>query len=539
MHQHLQVHHKLNKNSPILLIPGPLCGPPVHPCRRLPPSPRYFIAAASPTFVLQQTFSAMSSATRQKSVSSPDLSPVPPAAHARKTRKYLRWPLPTGKPLVAYIAAVFLLLVPVFLLEAPVLRHSHGDLLFPADNAFLNICVGRTLAFYQVWGLSKYAFQSASSSLLYPIVLAPIFFIAGEHLLIPLLVNFLAAAWFLLAVQRSLIRHGFPPLQQLFALLSAIVLTMLPLLVVSGMEYTLQLLFVFLFLEALTEGTNYRRIYIYGLLAVATRYEDIIIIGLACILLGIQKGWKPALRIFAVSISPMILFGFLSIAKHNYFLPNALLIGSYPTYALVLAAIAIAAACMLLLRFNRLSPSQRTTFLPRLALGLLVLLILPFTARNLGELGHFQRDCIRLYDQQYPMAGFVHLYYYKRPVGINLPGAVSYFSEGKKLDFTGAATSDVVRSKRGHYWSGNFADSLSRKDGIRVAIVADPWFSAQQLPDTWNKIASWNIPGNGPSPGAGRTVSFYAINKYDTTFLRRNLHAYQHLLPSGIAVRYY
>ena len=481
----------------------------------------------------------MSSATRQKPVSPSDLSPLPPAARVRTTRKYLRSPLPAGKPLLAFITAIFVLLVPVLLLEAPVLRHSHGNLVFPSDNAFLNICVGRTLAFYQVWGLSKYAFQSASSSLLYPLVLAPVFFIAGEHLLIPLLVNFLAAAWFLLALQKSLIRYGFSPLQQLTALLSAIVLTMLPLLIVSGMEYALQLLFVFLFLEALVEGTSYRRIYMYGLLAVATRYEDMIIIGLACILMGIQKGWKPALTVFAVSVAPVILFGLLSLSKHSYFLPNALLIGPYPTYALALAAIAIAAACLLLIRFHRLSPPQRTTLLPRLTLGLLVLLILPFSARNLGGLGHFQRDCIRIYDQQFPMAGFVHLYYYKRPVGINLPGAVSYFSEGRKLDFTGAASTDVVRSKRDRLWTGLFADSLSRKDGIRVAIVADPWFPQQQLPDTWDKIASWDIPGDGPSPGGARTVSFYAINKYDTTLLRRNLHAYQHLLPSGIAVHYY
>ena len=64
------------------------------------------------------------------------------------------------------------------LIELPVLRHTQGHILFPLDGAFLNISVGRNLAFYQVWGISKHAFQPAASSLLYPLTLAPVFFIS-------------------------------------------------------------------------------------------------------------------------------------------------------------------------------------------------------------------------------------------------------------------------------------------------------------------------------------------------------------------------
>src|ERR1700749_3014039 len=132
-------------------------------------------------------------------------------------RRFFRL-FPSGRYLAVLAAAVFLLLASIYLIEAPVLRQTHGSLLFPLDNSFVNLTVARNLAFYQVWGLSKYAFQSASSSLLYPIVLAPVFFIAGAHLLVPLVINFLAAVYFLVALQRVLIRRGVTPMRQLLVL---------------------------------------------------------------------------------------------------------------------------------------------------------------------------------------------------------------------------------------------------------------------------------------------------------------------------------
>src|SRR6201999_3775846 len=119
--------------------------------------------------------------------------------------------------------------------------------------------------------------------------------------------------------------------------------------------------------------------------------------------------------------------------------------------------------------------------------------------------------------------------------------------EGRKLDFTGIASHDVTRSKKEHFWSPLYADSLSKKDGIRTAIVADPWFRPDQLPH-WDKVASWQIPGSGQDGSqdggkdagkgagkdAGKTFTFYAINKYDPAKLRKSLHDYQRLLPAGV-----
>jgi len=473
--------------------------------------------------------------------------PLPGGAALMPARPTI--PLPHGAALAVLAAVVLTLLISVGLIELPVLLHTQGRILFPLDGAFLNISVGRNLAFYQVWGISKHSFQSASSSLLYPLVLAPVFFIAGAHLLIPLIVNLLAAVFFLYRLQQTLLRRNLTPPQQLLILLAAMAFTLLPLLVVSGMEYVLQLLFVFLFIEALAAALKddgpitrqqdhpitrqqdhpitreddhplTRRIYLYAALAVAARYEDVLIIGLACLFLDRQK----ALKLAAVSLAPILIFGVISILKKSYFLPNTLLLGPYPGYALGLATLTLFAIAISIPKFKRIE--------------LLLLLLLPFSVRNLQSLQHFRRDCDRMYDQQYLTARFVHLYYYRSAVGVDEPGAISWFSEGRKLDFTGVANRDVIRSKRMHYWSPVYADSLSRLDGIRAAIVADPWFNAHRVPK-WDRVASWNIPDSGPAPGPSKTVTFYAVDEWDTTNLRRNLHAYEHLLPAGVAVRYY
>jgi hypothetical protein len=445
-------------------------------------------------------------------------------------------PIPRGTALAVLIGAILLLLLATALIELPVLRHTRGGILFPLDEAFLNISVGRNLAFYQVWGISKHSFQSASSSLLYPLVLAPVFFIAGAHLIIPLIVNLLAAVYFLCRLQQNLLSRSLTPVKQAGILLAAMVLTLLPLLVVSGMEYVLQLLTVFLFLDALATALKdrspatrqlqplSREIHLYAALAVAARYEDALIVLLAAILMATQTGWRPAAKLMAIALSPILAFGTLSLVKGSYFLPNTLFLAPYPNTAIGLAALTLLVITILYRRFKRIE--------------LLLLLLLPFSLRNFQSLQHFQRDCRRMYDQQYLMASFVHRYYYKSSVGINEPGAISWFSEGRKLDFTGVASSDVIRGKRMHYWSPVYADSLSRQDGIRAAIVADPWFSRYRLPK-WDRVASWNIPDNGPAPGSSKIINFYVVDEWDTTNLRRNLHEYQQLLPASVEVRYY
>jgi len=412
-----------------------------------------------------------------------------------------------GRNLIISAIAFITLLIPVILLETHLLRHTGGTVSFPLDSSFLNISVAKNLAFYKVWGVSKYTFQPATSSLLYPFVLALIFFITGAHLVIPVILNAVLAILFLYSLQQALIRLQVKPLIQGAILPLVILVTALPLLVVSGTESVLQLLLCFLFIETLATAPQSNKVYQYGLLVVATRYEDILLILLTCILL-LPMQRRQALQLAAFAIAPIFVFGAISLTKDNYFLPTPMIMAPYPPYLVTLTLVAFLAAFLLLLRKHR----QPYVLLP---------LAIPLLFNNILSLSHFERDSVRIYEQQYPIAAFVHRYYKRGTIGANNVAALTYFSEGRKVNYTGATGPDI--------------DSLTLKNGVSTAILSDSLFETG-ISTKWYKIASWNVPDT--RPGATRTFTFYSIHSFDS-LLQHRLRDFQPLLPTGISVRYY
>lgn len=457
---------------------------------------------------------------------------------------------PDRKQSLILLAASIALLIPVIGLETQLLHNTGGTCSYPLSSSFLNISTAKTLAFYKVWGVSKYTFQSATTSLLYPIVLAVVFFITGAHLIIPVIVNTVLAIAFLYLLQVALIRRQVRPLTQLTILLLTILVTALPLLAVSGTETVLQLLLCFLFIETLTTALQRNpsqlppRVYVYAMLAVATSYASLLLIALASIFLASrprqprQIPQQQALKLAALAASPIIAFGILSLIKGSYFLPTPLVMGSYPFYLVALTLAAFGAGLLLIRRYHRSTGSSgagNAMPISRLPFTLLAVMALPFLLQNASSLAHFQRDSLRIYEQQFPVAAFVHRYYRTGTIGANDVAALAWFTDGRKVDFTGATSADIARSKRDNSWNAIMADSLSRKNGVSTAILSDSLFD-EGLPSRWYKIASWDIPDT--RPGATRTFTFYSVYRWDSV-LQRRLHDYQPLLPARIAVRYF
>ncbi len=138
--------------------------------------------------------------------------------------------------------AILALLVPIVWIEHDIPIQTRGTIAYPLDDAFFNLTLAKNLAFEQVWGITKYSFTSVSTSLLYPFVLG--FILPRRKWCLPrrpLLVNVVAAIWFVKVLHGWLIRQNITPTGQLVILLSVIWLTPLPLLVVSGMEYPVEL----------------------------------------------------------------------------------------------------------------------------------------------------------------------------------------------------------------------------------------------------------------------------------------------------------
>lgn len=234
------------------------------------------------------------------------------------------------KTVLPIAIAVFLL--PIIIIEIPILQFTHGDFAYPIDDTCIHLAIAKNLAFHQVWGVSPVEFTSAASSIVYPSLLAVIVKIFGAHLIIPFLVNFIVAIILLAVMQKWLARQGLTPLAQLCVLLAVILFTPLPVIVICGMEHTLHFLFTFLFLTRFCAGVErsflHWTVYLYGALMVATRYEGLPLVAYACLILAARRQILRALQLGVYSAVPIVLFGFYSISHGNFFFPNSVLLKS-------------------------------------------------------------------------------------------------------------------------------------------------------------------------------------------------------------------
>lgn len=511
------------------------------------------------------------------------------------------------------------LLLPVAWIERRVLHATHGILSYPLDDTFIHMAVAKNLAFEHFWGISHHTFASTSSSPFYTVLLAVLFKVFGAHLAIPLLLNVLAGILVLVVMQRWLKRQGVTPIGQVLILLFVNFLTPLPLLVISGMEHTFQLLFTFLFVFSFADAAQQRTrlpwtLFLYGALMISTRYECLPILALVCLILLIRRQWVPAFALGAVSVLPITLFGLYAMSKGSYFMPNSVLLKAGLPHTLsgmahfvgediwfklffsprdynLLAAqrlvLLLPLTYLLFLPKVRENPGYRYILIilmgaalahvafvypanfPRyedyligcsvlimgvliakygrdlpvgmkgagwVAGALLVVLLIPLFLRSEKVFKKSKQYCLNIYEQQYQMSQFVHIYYDSTPIALNDIGAISFFSKGDKLDLWGLANIEVARAKKQNYWTPGFADSLIHQHQTRVAIIYDTWFDPA-LVHRWTKIACWHNQHNVVL--GDDSVSFFAIHPEDTASLRQNLELYQPRLPADVGVSYY
>jgi hypothetical protein len=156
--------------------------------------------------------------------------------------------------------------------------------------------------------------------------------------------------------------------------------------------------------------------------------------------------------------------------------------------------------------------------------------------RGTTALDKAAQACINIYEQQYQMAIFTNRYYNQSTVALNDIGAVGYFTDTKIVDLWGLASVEVARSRKQHYWTPEFLDSLCKANKVEMAIIYDVWFS-DLLTKKWNKAATWQIQNNvicGDS-----FVSFYTIDSSAKNTLQQRLRSFEARLPPSVTVKYY
>lgn len=221
------------------------------------------------------------------------------------------------------------------------MKITGGVFSYPLDDPFIHMQVARNLAQHGIWGINPSEFASASSSVLYTLLLTLLFKIFPVNILIPFVINIIAAIVLLTVIHRWLLRQQAGAVARTVILLLVVVFAPLPILIISGMEHVLQCIFSFLFITSFADwmeqqpaagsGKEWRlpwRVYVYAILLTGIRYEGLFLVMVAGLILLYHRKLVTAVSLgFAASLL-IVVFGIYSVGKGSYFLPNSVLIKS-------------------------------------------------------------------------------------------------------------------------------------------------------------------------------------------------------------------
>ncbi len=237
-------------------------------------------------------------------------------------------------PLWAAILVLWVV-VAAFLIE-----RTPGPFVYTLDDAYIHIAMAKNLARHGVFGVTRYAFSSTSSSLLWTLLLAAWYGVFGVHDLVPLILNIVFATLLLVFLYAMFFERVGHRLWAFIFLLVVLWAAPLPMLIFMGMEHVLQALVVIVFvyqsaknIVALSEGERIKAVWwAFGaVLVAAVRYEGLFVVLAVCCLLLAHKKWPAAIGLGVVSALPALVYGQVSVAHGAFWLPNSILLkGSMP-----------------------------------------------------------------------------------------------------------------------------------------------------------------------------------------------------------------
>jgi hypothetical protein len=188
--------------------------------------------------------------------------------------------------------------------------------------------MAKHFALHGVWGVTPFQFTSATSTPLYVFMLAGAYWLTSVAQWWPAVLAFTFGAVSLVAAARFLPKR---PVVQLYGLVALVILTPLYAMAETGMEHTLHILLTLAFTLRASRAIAgaYRMdlaLILVTPLLVMTRFEGLFLVGICCSFLLLRRSFALAIALLASAVTPVVLYGMLSVSKGGFFLPNSLLL---------------------------------------------------------------------------------------------------------------------------------------------------------------------------------------------------------------------
>lgn len=462
------------------------------------------------------------------------------------------------------------------------LEANDGRWIYPLDEAYTTLTLSRNLAETGVMGVNPGVFSATSAAPLYTVLLAGIFKLTQSREWVPLIVNLIAASAILGAASSLLTRLEVGPWRSLAALLTLVVATPLPVLALSGMEHTLQILASLLFVSAFLAKS--RLLPVAAMFMVGLQYDNFGLVVIALAILCHRRDWKIAVQTAAGALVVPAAMAFASWSNGWPLIPASILlkatlkhpdawmrlldpagfkairnlIGAPHLLALLGAiysgfrsrpAVAMAAVAAILVhaQFGAASWLNRSeayvialgivalAALPGVrtpAAGLLLAVVLGWRAQQSVVTGIASSASV--FAQNYQLGQFFRDHYPGKAVAVSEAGAVSFLARGPIIDFSGLGHRGSLEARLSDGTiSARDMERITGRENGEVVAVPGTW-PQQGLPKHWIRAGSWRISDNY-SPGSEQTV-FYATSEASVKQLRKQLADYRPRLPERVTV---
>ena len=258
----------------------------------------------------------------------PDLAPRTEAAFMKN------WVIPKW-PVLCVIAAYW---VAMGILIAISIHLNQGKFVYPLDDSYIHMAIAKNTVQHGVWGVTKYEFSNSTSSPLWTGLLAITYLVFGVNEISPLGLNLFFGTLALIILYFFIRKYVSNPAIQFAVLLTALFVTPLPSLTLTGMEHIphifLTITFLYLFMALLPPTARQRDrvilVFLSGIIPVI-RYEGLILVFVVCIIFALQRRIAFAALLGVAALLPVTIYGFWSISRGWYFIPNGVLIkGNIP-----------------------------------------------------------------------------------------------------------------------------------------------------------------------------------------------------------------
>lgn len=478
------------------------------------------------------------------------------------------------------------------------LIRTDGTFTYAVDDAYIHLAIAKNIADHGVYGVTPYEFNAASSSIVWPLLLAAIRRVFGPGELAPLALN-VGSASALVAVAGNAMHHAGAGKRLVFATcLSLVLFVPLVPLVFVGMEHTLHALLVLLLAmegARAVSGDSPRPIplALLAAAAVSVRYESLFLLAPLVGFLAVRRKWALALVTLAAGCAPMFAEAAFSLAHGGFFFPTSVLLkradvqlSTAPLVVYrklvenphVLVLLALLAAAMgvrarradlwekrqVLLALGAVATLLHVIFAQlgwmyryeayAMALGIFALwsaswerldelrplavgfalATLPIVGRGLGAIKTTILASGNIYDQQVQTASFLRDYYPSGAVTVNDIGAVAYFTDVRLTDLMGLGTMRVARAKGMRIDRGLDRAQVEELTQDSAVAVVYDEWFADSIPRGWHRVARWRISENRVC--AKDTISFYAVDPGQEGPLAEHLRAFSGRLPARVEV---